>query len=274
MGLRSWVKKRAKETEHLANKAGQGIEHTTEQAGNVITGTAQDAAKKSEQLARQADEKIKGEIVSILDDVKNLANKAKGEIEGAANKAKREITDEATKAKNEIKGGLNQVKSEVESGVKQVKVEAEKLPGRVKDEITNVLQELGELASGKVFRAALSAVKTFKSKADELAKKKPQLVKSINKVGFKINLNIVVLKYSNFYFRADEIAGVLTKLVENPPELRRSTITTAIIALAPSETEPGIKIPIFPSGFSFPGMSNDLLAEFIDTALEAAGVPE
>ena len=204
----------------------------------------------------------------------NLANKAKREITDEANKAKREINDEANKAKREIKGGLNQVKAEVQSGVKQVKAEAEKVPGQVKEEIKDIVQELGELASGKVFRAALKAVKTFKSKADELAKKKPQLVKSINKVGFKINLNIVVLKYSDFYSRANEIAAVLTKLAENPPELRRSTITSAIIALAPSETEPGFKIPIFPSGFSFPGMSNDLLAEFVDTALEAAGVPE
>ena len=274
MGLRSWFKKRAKETEHLAEKTGQDIKHTADQAGDAITGTAQDAAKKSERLAREADEKVKGEIMSILDDVKNLANKAKREITDEANKAKREINDEANKAKREIKGGLNQVKAEVQSGVKQVKAEAEKVPGQVKAEIKDIVQELGELASGKVFRAALSAAKTFKSKADELAQKKPQLVKSINKVGFKINLNIVVLKYSDFYSRADEIAAVLTKLAENPPELRRSTITSAIIALAPSETEPGFKIPIFPSGFSFPGMSNDLLAEFIDTALEAAGVPE
>ena len=281
MSVRKWFRK-------TAQKAEQEVTDTAKDTGRAIDKTATDAADKASRLAQQADDKIRGKLMSVLDDVKNLANKAKQEIEGAANDAKNQIKVAANDAErslrvvqHDIEGVAQKAKGEMETTSKQV-VEAGKkvddaagaLGEKVKEEVEALITHLTQIASGQVFRMALVAVKAFKSKADALRKSNPVLVKSIDKIGFKINLNILILKYSSFYSRADEIAGVLTKLAEHPPELRRSTITSAIVALAPSDLEPGAQLPFLPSGFSFPGVSNDLIAELLDTALEAAGVPE
>ena len=164
MGLRAWTKRQARKAKKAAKKAGGAIEKTAKDTGKAIDDTAKQAVREAEALARKADEAIRGEIMSILDDAKKLATRAKTEVEELAKKATREIEAAASVAKHELEGVAKTAQHEIEGAAKEVAHQVEKLPELAEDAVKQALAAAVEAIAAGALTKALKVVKVLAPK--------------------------------------------------------------------------------------------------------------
>ena len=157
--------------------------------------------------------------MSIIDDVKDLANKAKRELEDVANKAKHEIEGVAEDAKK----GVHSAGDEVIMGfAKELPAIVENAFDGIEDAIEKELPALlKKCLSGLVSEAIKPALKAqakiardFADGMDSIAERAPALIDEINQVGFDVELKVnveITLEYASFWTRAREVAGILDR---------------------------------------------------------------
>ena len=244
MGIRSWIKHKAKKIKHEAEKAADKVKDTVEDAADAIDDTANEALKQAEKLAEEAEKELKRAIMSILDDVKKLAGKAKHEIEGAANKAKHEIGGTANSAKHEIEAVAKDAKKEVQGGLNQVKDEVEKLPKHAEDALQEAMNALFKAISKEGLKKVRDLARTTSHEMGKLRESKPDLVDSIDALGFSVELGPLTLSWSEFYERSEEVSTALDTFISHPPELRRRPILQLIEGIGPTTIDAGLSVQV------------------------------
>ena len=267
MGLRNWVK-------HKAKKAAHEIEKTADEAGDAIKDTTEDAIGQAERLTRQAEEGVKNETMSIIDDVRKVANKSKKEVEDIANKAKGEIKAEANKAKNDIVGTGYKVKCEVESAGKKAVSDA----GGV---VQHALSELEKAVAKEGLKKSRDMVRAARNKLTEFKDRDKALASAIDKVGFNLKLGPITLSYSNFYSRSYDLVTALDRFASEPPAFRRGPVLKLITALGPDSINVGASVQFalvigsneLGVGAKLSNIPLVLGTEIADVVMEKLGVP-
>ena len=309
MGLRSWVKRKSRKAKRDFAKAGREIDRTGKRAVNDVERDTKRAAKDFDRLAsqsideieraaKQAGHAMEGEIMGVIDDVKDLANTVKGEIEGVANKAKGEIEGVANKAKGEIVDTANAAKQGVYSAGDEVKdafakelpALAEKAFDETRDAFEKQLPELlqkclSDLVSEGIkpaLKAQAKIARDFADGMDHVVERSPDLVDAINTLGFEVELKVNVemtLEYANFWTRAREVAGILDRYGNDGIALRRRDILGFIVAVGPDSVSFGGGAS-FSLGLDIGGVAKAksiplaLFLELADYVMQEAGVPE
>ena len=100
MGLRAWVKRKAKKARKELEKTGRKIKHGVEDAVDL----GKTAVDKLDNLARSA-------YMSVISDIRNLGRKVGREVEGSVKKVGRDIEDGVRKAGRKVE---NEVVDNVE----------------------------------------------------------------------------------------------------------------------------------------------------------------
>ena len=298
MGLRSWVKRKSRKAKRDFEKAGREIDRTGKQAVNAVERDTKQAvtdvdriANQSideiERAAKQAGHAIEGEIMGVIDDVRNLANRAKNEIEGVANKAKNEIEGAATSARRGVYSAGDEVK---DAFAKELPSLAEKAFDETKDafekELPALLEKcLSDLVSEGIkpaLKAQAKIARNFADGMDSVAERAPNLVDEINQVGFDVELKVNVeinLEYANFWTRAREVAGILDRYGNDGIALRRRDILGFITAMGPDSINLGggasMSLGLDIGGVAkAKSISLALFVELADYVMQEMGVPE
>ena len=267
MGLRNWFKK-------TSRKAGQAIEDTANKAGDAIQDTADDALHQGQDLARQADKEVEKQIMSILDDVKDAANKSKNEIQGLAQKAKSDIEAEANQAKSSIQSAATQAEQ-------QVAATGKKVVGEVGDALKDALAALEQAVAREGLRKSRDLVSTARDKLAELRQRDKALVAAIDKVGFTLNIGPITLSYLSFYARSEDLVTALDRFVSEPPAFRRGPVLAMVTALGPTSINIGASVQFalvigsneLGVGAKLKDIPLALGTELADVVMEKLGVP-
>ena len=298
MGLRSWVKRKARKAKRAADKAVDAVESTgkqavqaverdTKQAVTDVDRIANQSIDEIERAAKQAGHAIEGEIMGVIDDVRNLANRAKNDIEGVANKAKNEIEGAATSARQGVYSAGDEVK---DAFAKELPALAEKAFDETKDafekELPALLEKcLSDLVSEGIkpaLKAQAKIARNFADGMDSVAERAPALVDEINQVGFDVELKVNVeinLEYANFWTRAREVAGILDRYGNDGIALRRRDILGFITAMGPDRINLGggasMSLGLDIGGVAkAKSISLALFVELADFVMQEMGVPE
>ena len=283
---KSW-KQVGKAIEKTGNQAVDWVEDTGNKAVKDIDRVADQSIDEIERAAKLVGGAIEKEIMSIIDDVKDLANKAKREVEGIANKAKREVESVANDAKKGVYSAGDEVK---DAFVKELPALAEKAFDETKDafekELPALLEKcLSDLVSEGIkpaLKAQAKIARNFADGMDSVAERAPALVDAINQVGFDVELKVNVemtLEYANFWTRAREVAGILDRYGNDGIALRRRDILGFITAVGPDTVSFGGGAS-FSLGLDIGGVAKAksiplaLFLELADYVLKEAGVPE
>ena len=94
MGLRAWVKRKAKKAKKDFEKAGRVIEETAKDTGRAFEQTGQQIKKTAEDLAKEAEEFFTKEAEKV---VEQIFNRAKRDIERFAESAVKDTREAFTK---------------------------------------------------------------------------------------------------------------------------------------------------------------------------------
>ena len=277
--FRSWVKRKARKVERTGKKAVKEIERGGKSAVKDVDRIANQSIDEIERAAHVVGGAIEKEIMSIIDDVKDLANKAKRDIEGAANTVKREVEDVANKAKSEIEGVAEDAKKGVYRAGDEIKDTFEKeLPALLETCISGLVSE----AIKPALKAQAKIARDFADGMDSVAARAPELVDEINNVGFDVELKVNIeinLEYANFWTRAREVAGILDRYGNDGIALRRRDIIGFITAVGPDSISFGGGASLS-FGLDIGGvakaksLSLALFVELADYVMKEAGVPE
>ena len=251
-----------------------------------------DEAKKAfRKIIEDPAKRLRGEIERGF-------RKVGGEIEGRVKWIGRQVEDGVKKVGNEVESGIKTVGHEVEDSVKKVAHEAEdglkkaaheieetfeeRLPDLVEDALENVLNELARAVTKEGLKAIRSIVHAADRDLTKLKEDKPGLVGAIDNLGFSMEIGPITLAYSGFYTRIDDIAEVLDRYVNEPPEFRREPIIQMIGALGPDTVDLGASVQVMALvvgskelgiGGSLDTISIELFEEIADAILEELGVP-
>ena len=95
MGLRAWVKRKAKKAKKDFEKAGRVIEETAKDTGKAFEQTGQQIKKTAEDLAKEAETVLHCEEAKKV--VEQIFNRAKRDIERFAESAVKDTKDAFTK---------------------------------------------------------------------------------------------------------------------------------------------------------------------------------
>ena len=267
MGLRGWVKRKAKKAKKDLKKTGKTIEKTAkatgkifEQAGGQVKNTAEDLAKETEEF---------------------FTKEAKSVVQKIFNDAKRDIERFAESA----------VKDTKDAFVKELPALAEKAFDETKEAFEKELPSLLEKALGELQKAITkegltlirNGVRTADRELEALAKRKPDLAAALDRPGFKMKLGPLTLAYSGFFTRSAKLADSLDSYVNSPPVFRRRPLIQLVEALGPDTVDLGVDISVallvvqsdtLSLGFALDEIPMEVFSEISDSVLKALGVPE
>lgn len=274
MGLRSWVKKKARKAKRTIEK----------KVAKPVKKVADKSIDEIERAARNASNSVEREIMGIIDDVKRLASRAKKEVEDVANKAEREVADTASKAVREVQEVAEKAEREVERIPAEVeKAITEQLPKEIEKGFQTFIDELAKAVTKEGLTTLRAIVHAADRDLTKFKENKPELTDEINNLGFSMEIGPVTLAYSGFYDRIDDIAEVLDTYVNHPPELRRKPIIQMIEALGPDTVDLGASVQVVALvvgskelgiGGSLDSVGIGLFSEIGDVILEEIGIPE
>lgn len=273
MGVRSWFRKQGRNIERGGKQAINAIEDTGKQAVKAVDSVADQSIDEIERLAKDVGGTIEREIMGVIDDVKDLANKAKREIESAANVATKEIEGVASTVKREIE-------EEGKKVLRSVEGEFEKIPDMAEDAVKSAIDHLAKAITSEGLKVIRDVVKSTKSMLD--SERGLEYSDTLDMIGFNVQLGPVTLEYANFYTRADLITDCLDVWINEPPTFRRKPLLDLITALAPDSVDLGVDFE-----FAF-GIGSDALGVGVglssfptklfiligDDILKSLGVPE
>ena len=229
---------------------------------------------------KSIENKIKKGFNSLGDEIRGGLRKAGSEIEGGIKKAGREVEGGVKSVGREVEGGVRKVGREVEDGI--VKKLPELVTETLPDVLGKALQALASEAVKPILKAAAREVREFRTDMEALAESDPELVDAINALGFSVTLKLnaeIVLSYSGFYARAQEVAGILDRYGNDGIAVRRRDIIGFIDAIGPTAVDLGVGAELSlgvdaGAKFSMDAIPLKLFTRLGDRALKRLGVPE
>ena len=213
-----------------------------------------------------------------------------GQIKHAFHHAAHEVEHEVTHDAHQVEHTADQVGDEIQkiidAGDKQVARLATSTADLLKkagDEIEKDIEHAASVAVNQLTGAAVqkglheaAAVLSLVNKGlKELAKDMPALVNHINQMGDSIVLGPIVLRYQNFYSRADKLLDVINETLKAGFKLTRHFIINLIAGLGPDSIDIDAEIVFFSRfGIDLTNIDIDVFTAIADKVLDELGVPE
>lgn len=243
---------------------------------DAFTGTGKQIQKPFEDAAH-----------SLID----LGNSIKNDLENVRKQAWKSLEDKqkaawgalGQKAYTSIHGVIDQTNKEIAKIGPAVKTELDKLSDAAEQAVKDALQEVAKKGLQEVAQKGLEAVNTTKKELNKLRTNKPELVDSIDSLGFDLEVGPISLSYSNFYNRAEILSDALEIQSKNPTKFRRKPLLEFIESVGPDSVDLGISISLaalvvsskeLGVGLKFKEIQLKLFLELGDIILEKLGIPE
>ena len=252
--------------------------------------------REAQKKAKEAVDKV---IRPAVDGGKRTINKIGDEAENGVKKVGRSAENSVKKIGNDIEDNIKDIGNDIESNVKKIGHDVEEKLHKVGDEIEETLEEripekieefidsavaeLAEAITREGLKKVRDVVKTTDRELSKLAINKPDLIDSINSLSVYVEIGPMTLNYSGFFTRVDNIAEILDKYVNEPPELSRRAIIEFVNAMGPTSVNMGLSIQVMALvvgskelgiGGGLGDIELALFTELGDIILEKIGVPE
>ena len=269
MGLRSWVKKKAKKAKKKVNKTTKDVKKGVKETKKVAKKGYHETKDFVEDRVEDTEEFFKEELMSVID---KLTKEAEDKLKKIA-----------SNVGDEVKKGVNKVGDEVKEGVKKTGKEMEEtFTKKIPDLFEDFIQDLSKGIAKEGLKKVKTIVASSHKELEKLEKNKPALVDEINNLGGNIEIGPLTLSYANFYTRMESIIGVLDHYINEPPTLRRRDILAMVKALGPDSVDLGASVQMaalvvsskeLGFGGSLDSIGINLFTELGDIILKELGVP-
>jgi ElaB/YqjD/DUF883 family membrane-anchored ribosome-binding protein len=217
---------------------------------------------------------------------RRAGDEVKKGIVSTGSKIEREVTDAGKLVKkntiDEIENLADRAKNEISDAVKDAESTAKDIGNKAKGLISEALESLSRAITSEGLKKARDLVNSVRSEMEDLRKSDPSVVGLIDSQGFKLKLGPATLSYGKFYSRSEALSEALDQFVNEPPAFRRGPIIKLVEGLGPTEIDLGISVELaFVIGSNELGIGAELtkiplklFTKFGDKALSALGVPK
>ena len=224
---------------------GGSIKHAFHHAAHQVEHGAKHAADKVSHEAKHDADKVESAADTVADELKKIAD--------AGDEQVRRLTDVNVEL---LRKAGDEIANDLEHGFEKV------------------VETLTSEAVRKGLQLAEKALSFVDHELDAFEKSHPKLIEHVNEIGDSIVLGPIVLNYSRFYERADEMLKVIRETLADGWKLTRHFVVSLITALAPTSIDINATIDFFSSfGDKLKTIPVDVFESIADKVLEHLGVP-